>query len=378
MTAATKTNTPPPLQWQQTAACGKARAGVLQLARGDIRTPVFMPVGTIGAVRGAMTAADISQQGFDIILGNTFHLWQRPGLEVLSAHGGLHGFGGWHKPILTDSGGFQVFSLASLRKISEDGVAFNAPHNGQKCFLSPEGCMDIQRVINSDIVMVLDDCTPPAAGEKATAESMRRSMRWAARCKKSFTESANPNALFGIVQGGISLALRRESLEALCDIGFNGYAIGGLAVGETKAQMRAVLAEVPSLLPPQKPRYLMGVGTPADIALAVADGIDMFDCVLPTRNARNGQLFTSEGVLKIRNAANRHDTRPPDQHCTCQTCRRHSRAYLHHLFAIGDMLAPRLATIHNLSFYRRLMSRLAAAIETNTLPQTVKQITQIF
>lgn len=358
--------------WRLHATCGKARSGILRLARGEVRTPVFMPVGTLGAVRGAVAAEDVERLGFDIILGNTFHLWQRPGLEVLAAHGGLHGFNGWRRPILTDSGGFQVFSLASLRKITDDGVSFRAPHSGEPCFLSPELCMDIQRTLNSDIAMVLDDCTPATAAAPEVAASMRRSMQWARRCKAAF--GGNPNALFGIVQGGIHLPLRRESAQTLVDTGFDGYAIGGLAVGEEKSERRAVLAEVPQWLPPDKPRYLMGVGTPADIALAVADGVDMFDCVLPTRNARNGHLFTAAGTLRLRNACHRHDSAPPEESCGCVVCRRFSRAYLHHLFAIGDMLAARLATLHNLAYFRRLMRELRNSVEDGTLPQVVAKV----
>lgn len=363
-----------PLIWRQTARCGNARAGILQLARGAVHTPAFMPVATLGAVRGAVGNGDAEGLGFEMILANTFHLWQRPGCEVIARHGGLHGFNGWHRPILTDSGGFQVFSLAPLRKISDDGVAFRAPHNGQACFLSPEICMDIQRTLNSDIVMVLDDCTPAGVDEAAAAASMRRSMRWAARCKAAFAD--NPNALFGIVQGGIYLPQRRESAAALMDIGFDGYAIGGLAVGEEKSERQAVLADTVPRLPADKPRYLMGVGTPADIAQAVADGIDMFDCVLPTRNARNGHLFTHRGIVRIRNACHRHDSAPPDAECGCPVCRRTSCAYLHHLFTVGDMLAARLATLHNLAYYRALMTRLRAAIADGTLPQVVKQLTR--
>ena len=358
--------------WQQIAQCGKARTGVLQLARGHVRTPVFMPVGTYGAVRGAVSGVDVAQQGFEIILGNTFHLWQRPGLEVLAAHGGLHGFGNWQQPILTDSGGFQVFSLASLRKITDEGVSFRAPHNGASCFLSPEGCMDIQRTINSDIAMVLDECAPGDADEKHAADAMRRSLRWAARCKTAFADSRN--ALFGIVQGGTHLHLRRESAQALVDMGFDGYAIGGLAVGEEGAQRREVLSAMHELLPAEQPRYLMGVGTPVDIALAVADGVDMFDCVLPTRNARNGHLFTRQGVVRIKNARYRHDTAPLDAGCACPACRGYTRAALHHLFSIGDMLAGRLATLHNLAYYHHLMSTLRSAIESNTLPQAVDAV----
>lgn len=370
------TGSPSPSFWQQTAACGKARTGILRLQRGEIRTPVFMPVGTFGTLRGAVMPDDVHTLGYNLILGNTFHLWQRPGLDILSAHGGLHGFSGWHHPILTDSGGFQVFSLAKLRTISEDGVTFRAPHNGKPCFLSPELCIDIQRTLNSDIAMILDDCTPATLDETAVNTAMQRSLRWAQRCKTAFRD--NPNRLFGIVQGGIYPALRRASAAELIRIGFDGYAIGGLAVGEDKARRRDILAGSSDWLPAGAPRYLMGVGTPADIALAVADGIDMFDCVMPTRNARNGQLFTAAGLLRIRNACHRRATQPIEETCGCPVCRRFSRAYLHHLFSIGDMAAARLATLHNLAYYRRLMTQLAAAIHARTLPRLVQTIVDAY
>ena len=362
--------------WRSLATCGKARAGILRLRRGEIRTPVFMPVGTLGVVRGAVMPDDIHQLGYNLILGNTFHLWQRPGLDSLTAHGGLHGFSGWHHSILTDSGGFQVFSLAKLRKISEEGITFRAPHDGKRCFLSPERCMEIQRTLNSDIAMILDDCTPATADEAAVSAAMRRSLRWAQRCKTAF--HAAPNLLFGIVQGGIYPVLRRASAAELLRIGFDGYAIGGLAVGEDKASRHAILADSHDWLPADKPRYLMGVGTPADIALAVADGIDMFDCVLPTRNARNGQLFTAAGLVRIRNACHRHATEPIEATCHCPVCRRFSRAYLHHLFRIGDMAAARLATLHNLAYYRRLMAQLGDAIHNQTLPRLVQTIVSAY
>ena len=362
----------PTTVWQRQMQCGNARAGVLRLHRGDVETPAFMPVGTLGAIKGAVEPADLRRLGFDIMLSNTFHLWQRPGVEVVTAHGGLHGFGGWRRPILTDSGGFQVFSLASLRRVSEDGVDFRAPHNGAACFLSPEKCMAIQRQLGSDIVMVLDECAPGDANEKIATAAMRRSLRWAARCKTAFAD--NPNALFGIVQGGVFSSLRAESAAGLANIGFDGYAIGGLAVGESASARRTVLEDTVHRLPADKPRYLMGVGTPSDIAHAVSCGVDMFDCVLPTRNARNGQLFTSTGVVKIRNSRHRADLSPPDAACGCPVCRRVSRAYLHHLFTIGDMSAARLLTLHNLAYYFGLMRRLRAAVGDGTLPAVVADI----
>ena len=364
------------LSWQVLARCGNARRGVLSLRRGKIETPVFMPVGTLGVVKGGILPADLQQLGASIILGNTFHLWQRPGTTVIRQHGGLHGFNGWHLPILTDSGGYQVFSLSSLRKIDEQGVHFRAPHNGNRCFLSPEISMDIQCDLDSNICMVLDDCTAANVDEATAAASMRRSVRWAERCKTAFGD--NPNALFGIVQGGIFPHLRDASATALTDIGFDGYAIGGLAVGETKDDMLATLQHTAPKLPDDKARYLMGVGTPADIALAVAAGVDMFDCVLPTRNARNGQLFTSTGVVKIRNARHRQSLEPPDPLCHCPVCRRFSRAYLHHLFSVGDMLAARLMTLHNLAFFMALMQRLRMAITDGSLATVVDDVVKYY
>ena len=360
--------------WRITRTCGQARAGVYSLRRGDIRTPAFMPVGTLGAIKGAVSPNELEQLGFDVILGNTFHLWQRPGMEVVKAHGGLHGFNGWSRPILTDSGGFQIFSLSSLRQVSDEGVHFRAPHNGDACFLSPESCMEIQRALNSDIVMVLDECAPGESDEKTAATAMRRSLRWAARCRTAFAD--NPNVLFGIVQGGVWPDLRRESAEGLMETGFDGYAIGGLAVGESREDRHAVLRDLTPRLPADKPRYLMGVGTPADIAHAVADGVDLFDCVLPTRNGRNGQLFTSSGLLRIRNARYRNDTAPPDEHCACPVCRRFTRAYLHHLSRVGDLLAGRLMSVHNLAFYRQLMRQLREAIENDALPARVREVAE--
>jgi len=339
---------------------GLARRGTLQLAHGEVQTPAFMPVGTYGTVK-AMSPAELHDIGAHIVLGNTFHLWLRPGLEVIEAHGGLHGFMGWDGPILTDSGGFQVFSLGALRKITEDGVKFQSPVNGDKCFLSPEESMRIQKVLNSDIVMIFDECTPYPATEREAADSMRLSLRWAARSKAA--HDGNPNALFGIVQGGMYENLRDESLNELVKIGFDGYAIGGLSVGEPKDDMLRILQHTAPQLPQDKPRYLMGVGTPKDLVAAVAQGIDMFDCVMPTRNARNGMLFTRHGDIKIKNAQYRLDTRPLDEQCECYTCRNFSRAYLHHLFRLGEILGARLNTIHNLHYYQELMRGIRAAIE---------------
>ncbi len=338
---------------------GLARRGTLHLAHGTVKTPVFMPIGTYGTVK-AMSPVELKEIGAQIVLGNTFHLWLRPGIEVIAAHGGLHRFMGWDGPILTDSGGFQVFSLGALRKISEEGVAFQSPVNGDKCFLSPEESMRIQKVLNSDIVMVFDECTPYPADEATAAESMRLSLHWAERSKAA--HEGNPNALFGIVQGGMHEGLRDESLAGLANIGFDGYAIGGLSVGEPKEDMLRILAYTAPHLPTDKPRYLMGVGTPEDIVAAVAQGIDMFDCVMPTRNARNGMLFTRHGDIKIKNAQYRLDLRPLDEQCVCYTCRNFTRAYLHHLHRLNEILGARLNTIHNLHYYQELMGEIRAAI----------------
>jgi len=318
-----------------------------------------MPVGTYGTVK-AMSPQELRDIGAQIVLGNTFHLWLRPGLEVIEAHGGLHRFMGWDGPILTDSGGFQVFSLGELRKISEEGVKFQSPVNGDKCFLSPEESMRIQRVLNSDIVMIFDECTPYPADESMAGESMRLSLRWAERSKKA--HEGNPNALFGIVQGGMFEDLRDESLRELVSLEFDGYAIGGLSVGEPKEDMLRILRHTAPQLPPDKPRYLMGVGTPEDIVEAVAQGIDMFDCVMPTRNARNGHLFTRHGDVRIKNAQYRNDLRPLDEQCGCYTCRNFTRAYLHHLHRLGEILGARLNTIHNLHYYQELMGEMRTAI----------------
>jgi queuine tRNA-ribosyltransferase len=338
---------------------GAARRGVLTLAHGEVETPVFMPVGTYGAVK-AMSPAELEANGTRIVLGNTFHLWLRPGLEVIAAHGGLHRFMGWRGPILTDSGGYQVFSLGDLRKISEEGVRFASPVNGDKMMLTPEESMRIQRVLDSDIVMVFDECTPYPCTEHETAESMRLSLRWAERSRRA--HEGNTNALFGIVQGGMFEGLRDESLAGLRSIGFDGYAIGGLSVGEPKREQRRIMRHAAERLPADRPRYLMGVGTPEDLAEAVASGIDMFDCVLPTRNARNGWLFTRHGDIKIRNARYRDDTRPLDQTCGCHTCAHFSRGYLHHLQKVNEILGARLNTLHNLHYYQTLMRELREAI----------------
>ncbi len=341
---------------------GGARRGQLQLAHGTVQTPVFMPVGTYGTVK-AMSPFELTDIGFEMVLSNTFHLWLRPGLEVIEKFDGLHRFMGWDKPILTDSGGFQVFSLGKLRKITEDGVKFASPINGDKLFLTPEISMQIQRTLNSDIVMIFDECTPYPATEREAADSMRLSLRWAARSKAA--HAGNPNALYGIVQGGMYEGLRDESARELIGMDFDGYAIGGLSVGEPKDDMTRILAHTAPQLPVDKPRYLMGVGTPSDLVAAVAQGIDQFDCVLPTRNARHGILFTRRGEMRIRNARWKTDTAPIDDACDCHTCRHFSRAYVHHLIRAGEILGARLATIHNLHYYHRLMAGMRAAIEAH-------------
>ncbi len=352
---------------------GHARRGTLTLAHGQVETPVFMPVGTYGTVK-AMSPAELHEIGARIVLGNTFHLWLRPGLEVIAAHAGLHRFMGWDGPILTDSGGFQVFSLGALRKISEEGVKFASPLNGDRLMLTPEESMRIQRVLNADIAMIFDECTPYPADERTAGESMRLSLRWAERSRRAFDDGAHAaaagetgNALFGIVQGGMHEQLRDESLAQLRRIGFDGYAIGGLSVGEPKEDMRRVLAHTAPRLPADKPRYLMGVGTPEDLVEAVTAGIDMFDCVLPTRNARNGWLFTRHGDIKIKNAVHRQDTRPLDAGCGCYCCTHFTRAYLHHLHRVNEILGARLNTIHNLHYYLNLMGELRAAIAAGGL-----------
>ncbi|WP_295480086.1 tRNA guanosine(34) transglycosylase Tgt [uncultured Sutterella sp.] len=353
--------------FQVKTTCGKARRGTLTLNHGTVETPMFMPVGTYGAVK-SMAPFELKEVGSQTILGNTFHLWLRPGLEVIGAHGGLHGFMQWNQPILTDSGGFQVFSLGELRKITEEGVRFQSPINGDRLFLSPEISMQIQKTLNSDIVMVLDECTPYKIGDRPATEaeagaSMRMSLRWAKRSKDEFERLENPNALFGIVQGGMFEHLREESLEGLKAIGFHGYALGGLSVGEPKEEMIRILDEIAWKLPEDRPRYLMGVGTPEDLVDGVSRGIDMFDCVMPTRNARNGWLFTRFGDVKLKNSRYRSDLRPLDPTCTCYTCRNFSRSYLHHLHKVGEMLGARLNTIHNLHYYLTLAREMRDALD---------------
>jgi len=343
------------------ATSGAARRGRLTLAHGVVDTPAFMPVGTYGTVK-AMMPHEIHEIGAQIVLGNTFHLWLRPGIEVIRAHGGLHRFMGWDGPILTDSGGFQVFSLDALRKITEEGVKFASPINGDKLFLTPEESMRIQHALDSDISMIFDECTPYPATERQAGDSMRLSLRWAKRSRLEHDRLQNRNALFGIVQGGMFEALRDESLAALQEISFDGYAIGGLSVGEPKEEMARTLAHVAPRLPRDKPRYLMGVGTPEDLVFAVSQGMDMFDCVMPTRNARNGWLFTRHGDVKIKNAQYKSDLRPLDETCLCHTCRNFSRSYLHHLHRTREILGARLNTYHNLYYYQTLMRELREAI----------------
>ena len=352
---------------------GHARRGQLKFARGVVETPIFMPVGTYGTVK-ALTPDELTGIGAQIILGNTFHLMLRPGMDVVKAHGDLHDFMRWDKPILTDSGGFQVFSLGALRKITEQGVTFKSPINGSSIFMGPEESMQVQRDLGSDIVMIFDECTPYPATVHEAADSMRLSLRWAARSKAA--HEGNASALFGIVQGGMYEHLRQESIAGLVDIGFDGYAIGGLSVGEPKEEMMATLDVVHGLMPIDKPRYLMGVGTPEDLVEAVRRGIDMFDCVMPTRNARNGHLFTTFGVVKIRNSQYESDTGPLDESCGCYTCRNYSRAYLRHLDKCKEMLGSRLNTIHNLYYYLSLMQGLRDAIERQELDIFVKQFYQ--
>jgi len=359
------------MQFQLLGSDGAARRGRITFPRGTIETPAFMPVGTYGSVKG-MTPRSIEELGAQILLGNTFHLWLRPGLEVIGEFGGLHKFIGWHKPILTDSGGFQVFSLAERRKISEDGVRFASPVDGSMVFLSPEESMRIQRTLDSDIAMIFDECTPYPATEQQARDSMQLSLRWAERSRRAFDDLENPNALFGIVQGGTFPHLRKVSAAGLLQVGFDGYAVGGLAVGEPEAERNRTLEETVPLLPAERPRYLMGVGRPQDIVEAVLRGIDMFDCVMPTRNARNAHVFTRTGVLRIRNAKFERDTRPLDETCACYTCRSgFSRAYLRHLDKCGEMLGPMLATIHNLHYYQDLMRELREAIAERRLADYV-------
>ncbi len=368
-----------------------ARRGTLTLNHGQVQTPIFMPVGTYGTVKGVMPRS-LEDMGAQIILGNTFHLWMRPGLDIMQSFGGLHGFERWNKPILTDSGGFQVWSLGEMRKITEEGVHFASPVNGDKLFMSPEVSMQIQTVLNSDIVMQLDECTPYETKGHLTTEaearaSMEMSRRWALRSKAEFERLGNPNALFGIVQGGMFEHLRQESLQALVEMDFPGYAVGGVSVGEPKDEMLRIMAHTPHRLPTHKPRYLMGVGTPEDLVQGVAEGVDMFDCVMPTRNARNGTLFTRYGDLKIRNARHKSDPGPLDPTCTCYACAGHtradgspsggfSRAYLHHLDRCGEMLGPMLATIHNLHYYLNLMREVREALEQGRFTEFRRQFAQ--
>ena len=369
------------LQFDLLKTEGHARRGTLTLNHGVVQTPIFMPVGTYGTVKGVMPSS-LEEMGAQIILGNTFHLWMRPGLDVMQQFGGLHKFENWHKPILTDSGGFQVWSLGEMRKISEEGVRFASPVNGDKLFLTPEISMQIQTILNSDIVMQFDECTPYWKGDKSlghiTTEkearaSMELSLRWAKRCQTEFNKLQNPNALFGIVQGGMFEHLREESLAALADMDLPGYAVGGVSVGEPKDEMLRVMNHISPKLPPHKPRYLMGVGTPEDLVAGVAAGIDMFDCVMPTRNARNGHLFTRFGDLRLRNARNKSDERPIDMTCSCYTCRNFSRAYLHHLDRCGEMLGPMLTTIHNLHYYLNLMQEVRDALDAGRFAEFQQQ-----
>lgn len=356
------------MSFERLASDGRARRGRLTFPRGTVETPAFMPVGTYGTVKG-MTPKSVEEIGAEIILGNTFHLWLRPGTEVIEAHGDLHDFAQWHKPILTDSGGFQVFSLGEMRKITEEGVHFRSPVDGAKVFMGPEESMAVQRSLGSDVVMIFDECTPYPATEQEAELSMERSLRWAKRSRDA--HGSSPSALFGIIQGGMYPELRRRSLEGLMEIGFDGLAIGGLSVGEPKDEMIGVLNYLPQWMPEEYPRYLMGVGKPEDLVEGVRRGVDMFDCVMPTRNARNGHLFTAAGTIKIRNAKYRHDTRPLEDDCDCYTCQNFSRSYLHHLDRCGEMLGSMLNTIHNLRYYQRLMAGLRGAIEAGTLADFV-------
>ncbi|WP_130557908.1 tRNA guanosine(34) transglycosylase Tgt [Limnobacter thiooxidans] len=360
------------LSFKLKTTSGQARRGEITTAHGVIQTPIFMPVGTYGTVKG-MTPRDLKEINAQIILGNTFHLWMRPGLDIMAKFGGLHQFMGWKGPILTDSGGFQVFSLGAMRKIKEEGVHFRSPVNGDKLFLTPEESMRIQTVLNSDIVMIFDECTPYPATHTEARVSMEMSMRWARRSRDSFDELGNSNGLFGIVQGGMYEDLRDISLEGLEQIGFDGYAIGGLSVGEPKDDMQRILAHTAPKLPQHKPRYLMGVGTPEDLVNAVGKGIDMFDCVMPTRNARNGWLFTRTGDIRIRNAKFRNDESPLDASCTCYTCQNFSRAYLHHLDRSKEILGAHLNTMHNLHYYLELMREMREAIEADVFDTWEKE-----
>ena len=364
------------LQFSIETTDNKARLGSIKFARGEVRTPAFMPVGTLGTVKG-LRPEQVEELGADILLGNTFHLWLRPGTEVIKAHGDLHDFMGWSKPILTDSGGFQVFSLSTLRKVTEEGVKFSHPINGSKLFLSPEISMQVQFELGSDIVMQFDECIGLPAPYKRMEEAMELSLRWAQRCKKEFERLGNSNSLFGIIQGGSDESLRERSLKGLTDIGFDGYAIGGLAVGEPKEVMYHSLAHITPLMPVDKPRYLMGVGRPEDILEGVMNGVDMFDCVMPSRNARNGHLFTSQGVVKIRNAKYAKDTSPLDPNCNCYTCRNFTKAYLHHLDKCKEILGAHLNTIHNLWYYEHFMADVRLAIKEHRLLDFYQKYTKL-
>jgi queuine tRNA-ribosyltransferase len=349
-----------------------ARRGAITFERGTVETPAFMPVGTYGTVKG-MTPEEVKETGAQILLGNTFHLWLRPGQDVMKLHGDLHDFMNWPGPILTDSGGFQVFSLGDIRKITEEGVHFRSPVNGDKIFMDAEKSMEIQYDLGSDIVMIFDECTPYPATHDEAKKSMEMSLRWAKRSRDHFDKMDNKNSLFGIVQGGVYEDLRTVSVQGLTDIGFDGYAVGGLAVGEPKADMHRVLEHTCPLLPEDKPRYLMGVGKPEDLVEGVRRGIDMFDCVMPTRNARNGHLFVTGGVIKIRNAKNKTDTTPLDPDCDCYTCKNYSKSYLHHLDRCNEILGARLNTIHNLRYYQRLMASIRKAIEEDRFDKFVEE-----
>ena len=364
------------MKFEKLAQSGRARRGRLTLEHGVVETPVFMPVGTYGTVKG-MLPRDVEDIQAQIILGNTFHLYLRPGLDVIKAHGGLHEFMKWDKPILTDSGGFQVFSLGAMRKIKEEGVTFRSPIDGSKVFLSPEISMEIQKTLNSDIVMIFDECTPYPATHEEAQKSLQLSLRWAKRCKTHHhDELKNNNALFGIIQGGMYEDLRDESLNGLLDIGFDGYAIGGLSVGEPKEEMIKVLDYLPVKMPADKPRYLMGVGKPEDIVEGIRRGVDMFDCVMPTRNARNGHYFVTDGLVRIRNSKYRFDQQPLDPHCDCYTCKNFTRAYLFHLEKCGEMLGSMLGTIHNLRYYQRFTQDIRDALDNGTFDAFVEDFYQ--
>ncbi|WP_168390986.1 tRNA guanosine(34) transglycosylase Tgt [Acinetobacter indicus] len=360
------------MKFEKLGQSGRARRGRLTLEHGVVETPVFMPVGTYGTVKG-MLPRDIEDIQAQIILGNTFHLYLRPGLDVIKEHGGLHEFMKWDKPILTDSGGFQVFSLGAMRKIKEEGVTFRSPIDGSKVFLSPEISMEIQKVLNSDIVMIFDECTPYPATHEEAQKSLQLSLRWAKRCKEHHHNVLeNKNALFGIIQGGMYEDLRDESLNGLLDVGFDGYAIGGLSVGEPKEEMIKVLDYLPNKMPEDKPRYLMGVGKPEDIVEGIRRGVDMFDCVMPTRNARNGHYFVTDGLVRIRNSKYRHDQSPLDPHCDCYTCKNFTRAYLFHLEKCGEMLGSMLGTIHNLRYYQHFTQDIRNALDNGTFDDFVQ------